>query len=405
MRNITPVVLLLLLGVCEAGEDIFHSDPEHAWNRLHSHFHSRTTAEGKCYSQEGLEPLFVRRSRFLTEGASHQTALLLLDQFLKEHQERLVRDPLKRAILQRDLWAVFQLTADPDLDQQPERRELQKRLVAVMRRVALTKHEIARLPDNLSLAVKSKTFADEYDPSHPERPFLPGNLLNPAGPWLMLGDRWGWKGNFLAAPIHAEAINGRSVFLIFLRLPGGREATKAYLKKLERVRIGQDEVPQIPMGTQVALLRRLLLFDESGVLRLTPMTESLQIRAYQMLEAPDNYEFTLRRKSLFAGRAGGLHPVAADEINYFDVGSVMLSPDSPDPFETGNERPAPVIMKSCAECHPGSGIHGFRSMFIDRYESPALCAAEDLEDQVRITIDRASKTYAWGLLQGLWEGP
>jgi hypothetical protein len=202
-------------------------------------------------------------------------------------------------------------------------------------------------------------------------------------------------------------LSGRSVFLIFLRLPGGRQATEAYLKKLEWVDIDREKAPEIPPGTEVAFLRRMMLFDNRGVLRLTPITESLQLRVYDDVQNPAMYEFTLRRKALFADRAGGLHPVAADEIDYFGIASVGLESGSQkDPFETepqqGSDRPAPVVMKSCSRCH-GPGIHGFQSMFLQHYSHPALTAIENLDDQVRVTIEQAEKTYAWGLLQGLWE--
>ena len=405
MKLLAPALLVLLgtvLAVRAAEEGLFHSDPNHAWNRLHSHLHTRTTREGKRYNQEGLEPLFFRRSRFLTNGAAHKQALALLDRFLENHEERLIDDPLKRAILQRDLWAIFNMTADAELDRQPERRQLQKRLALVMRRIALSPDEIKKLPDNLALAVQAKTFPQTYDPSDPDRPFLPSDLLKADGPWVMLGDRWGWKGDFLAAPVHAKALGGRSVVLIFLRLPGGGEKAEAYLKTLESVRIGTDEIPQIPAGTQVALLRRMLLFDKNGTIRPTPITESLQIRVYQDLKAPDSFEFTLGRKELFESRMG-LDAVGPEEINYFDVGLVRES--ARDPFEnsTPGRGPSPVVLKSCITCHAGPGIWGFRSMFVEQYDHPAMCVPDDLNDQLEEAIEEAQKTYAWGLLQGLWE--
>jgi len=44
---------------------------------------------------------------------SHQQALKILDEFLSTHGERLITDPLKHAVLQRDLWAVFEWVSDP----------------------------------------------------------------------------------------------------------------------------------------------------------------------------------------------------------------------------------------------------------------------------------------------------
>lgn len=410
MRWLVSVVAagsILSVGILAPGETpdgLFDPDADHSWNRLHSHLHTRTIKEGERYDQESLEPVFVAQSSFLTEGPSHRKALTLLDQFLEKHQESSLENPLKRAILQRDLWAIFEKTAGSNLKRQNKRRELQKRVVQVMRRVALTSEEIEQLPDNLSAAVESKRFPSKYDSAEPNRAFLPVNLLETTGPWVMLGDRWGWKGNYLAAPNHAKAVNGRAVFLVLLRLPGGRQKTIQYLKALEKVQFHRDDVPQFPTGTQVALLRRMMLVDRQGELRLTPITENIQLRVYEDLKAPSMFEFTLNRKSLFEDPGASLHAVADDEINYFDIGTVSLSRNSRDPFEKPRPKAdsKPIVMKSCIGCHAGPGIYGLQSMFAPHYSHAAVCVPDDLDDQVRSTVKRTHQTYSWGLLQGLW---
>jgi hypothetical protein len=393
---------LFLFGVGYAAEPPFAADPDQLWNRLRHGLYSRSTPDGKSYEYEGLDPAFVPQSRFLTDGPTYGAALAILDQFLDGRAERLVTDPVKRAVLQRDLWAVVATTADPNLDRQPQRRELQKRLAQVMRRVALTADEIKQLPDNLAAAVAARTFPRAYDSAHPDRPFLPVDLLQPDGPWVIVRSRL--RADELAAPTHAEATGGRSAFLILLRLPEGRWATEDYLKRLEAV--GEDqEIPQFPAGTQVALLRRTLLIDTTGTLRPTSLTEGLQLRVYQKLTAPDLYEFSLHRADLFAGRSGGLHPTAADESNIFDLGVLGLSPRGrQDPLESKERDPqsTPIVMKSCVGCHAGPGIFGFQSMFVDHFHRPPL-GASTATDQQSAAIERTRKTYAWGLLQGLWE--
>jgi len=360
--------------------------------------------DGTLYSQESLEPVFVRRSTFLTDGVSHEQALRLLDEFLQNDAEKLIDDPLRRAILQRDLWGVFVTTADPSLRRQPQRRELQKRLAQVMRRVALSAEQIQRLPDNLDAAVRSGHCSSAYDPDQPDRPFLPDDLLQADGPWVLVRSRL--RKDDLAAPLHVQATEGRSVFLLFIRLPEGRHAALNYLKTLKELPKG-TEIPQIPIGTQVALLRRVMLIDFTGTLRLTPLTESLQVRVYQKLAAPDMYEFSLRRKHLFAERDGGLHPTGRDQVNLFDLGFLGFESHlHPDPLENGvpplNSRRTPVVMESCVKCHAGPGIFGFQSMFAGHFDRPPLDVAE-LKSQVTPVIDGSQKTYAWGLLQGLWE--
>ncbi|MDA1250793.1 MAG: hypothetical protein O2820_16360 [Planctomycetota bacterium] len=282
-----------------------------------------------------------------------------------------------------------------------KRRELQQRLAQVMRRVALTEKELQSLPDNLALAVDGQTYPAKWNPEKPPRPFLPGDLLKPDGPWVSVRNRL--RSDDLVVPIHSEATPGRSAFFLLLNLPGGRQATLAYLKKLESLP-PNTEVPQIPDGTQVALLRRMLLIDETATLRLTPVTESLQIRSYREIREQDLSEFTLHRKEFLAGLAEGLELTAADESNRFDLGFLGFELHrKPDPFDRRFEaRRSPVIMKTCIDCHAGPGIFGFQSMFAGHHDHPPLGEGSP-EDQVTSTIERARETYTWGLLQGLWE--
>src|SRR5262249_49137112 len=189
-----------------------------------------------------------------------------------------------------------------------QRRELQKRLVAVMRRIALSRREIAALPDNLADAVKSGAFPKEFDPKRPEGAFLPPDLADADGAWVGFANWLPPQG--LAAPQHTAFVKGRSVFTARLRLPGGREATQAYLKKA-----AAGDVAQFPVGTQIALLRRTLLIDDAGAPRPTRLTESVELRYYQKpgrgtqpIDVGTPAAFLLSRKDLAAGRNGGLSP-------------------------------------------------------------------------------------------------
>src|SRR5262249_4215564 len=146
---------------------------------------------------------------FLTAGPSHEQALAVLDDFLESQAKRPIKDPLRRAVLQHDLWGVFVTTAglagqeviftregrtlktqqfidygDNDLDRLPQRRQLQRRLAAALRLLALTGAEIDALPDNFSRAVKTGAFPTEFDPDHSGQAFLPPDLLAADGPWV-----------------------------------------------------------------------------------------------------------------------------------------------------------------------------------------------------------------------------
>ena len=78
------------------------------------------------------------------------------------------------------------------------------------------------------------------------------------------------------AMAHAKFFSGRSAFLVFIRLPDGRQATLDYLDKLGKagsplvareVKLAdgtphrdtdfRPDLPQLPAGTQVALVRQI----------------------------------------------------------------------------------------------------------------------------------------------------
>ena len=85
---------------------IYASDPDHIWNRLFRLFYVRHASDGRQYGGDELDPYLWVDTQYLLSGSSHDEALKLLDEFLQQHSERLIADPLKRASFQRDLLAV-----------------------------------------------------------------------------------------------------------------------------------------------------------------------------------------------------------------------------------------------------------------------------------------------------------
>jgi len=122
---------------------LYDPSPGHIWNRLHDVLLVREGPTGIRHGADSLDPLLWLNSKHLLAAPSHQRALRVLDEFLHTHAENLIRDPLKRAILQRDLWAVFDWSVQQrperpgETEYEPEKRELQARLAAVLRQIAL----------------------------------------------------------------------------------------------------------------------------------------------------------------------------------------------------------------------------------------------------------------------------
>jgi hypothetical protein len=392
----------------------------------------RTAQDGTEYGLDELDPLVSPESAHLLRGPGHRQALVVLDEFLASNGEEQIADPLRRALLQRDLWAVFDQGADPpDLEGKTRQdlvrpsRELQKRLVQVIRRVALPAEQIEALPDNLAAALEARAYPACYNPAKPEAPFLPP--LRGEGDWVLLASQAGWL-----APDHTETFHGHSAFLVFLHLPGKRQETLNYLEKLRRFpnprlakpgRPLNPDLPQFPAGTQVALVRKMLLIDADGRLRPTRLTESVRLRVYRDVprrdERPfsqqDFSEFNLRRKDLFAGKAGGLNPAGPEDVfaDPFFRKHMMRPPgedwDPAEPPPTRQARSGPI---ACGGCHGGCGGSGpgiFAVLSIAHAArlsdlGPATAPGEDTpipKDLLPIAWKR--QQYSWGLLQGLWE--
>lgn len=170
----------------EPHRELYDPNPDHIWNRLYRAFFIRVAREGREYGYDELDPLLWSETKYLLSGPSNQLAIELLDEFLKTNAERLIKDPLKRAILQRDLWAVFDWSTLHSYEPTPEKRELQTKLAQVIRRTALSKEQIESLPNNYIEAVAAKSFARQYDSSKPEVSFIPPDLFQKDAPWVAL---------------------------------------------------------------------------------------------------------------------------------------------------------------------------------------------------------------------------
>ncbi len=344
-----------------------------------------------------------QQSNHLLTQPSNGLALRALDEFLQTHAETLIQDPLKRAMLQSDLWAVFDWSVQEysgatgqSVGYSNEKRELQTRLAEVLKRLALTQEQIKSLPDNYAQAVASGAFATKYDPMQAQQAFLPEDLFDPRGPWVCITpspDPIGYGG---VAKMHFTNVSGRSVFLVFVRLPEGRKATLDYFQTLWNfpqawvpgpppVAADQSqenpELPSFPPGTQVALVRQMMLFDNQGNLVVSPMIQSVQIRVYREIttarardfsagpagtarnSGQDFFEIRLSRPLLFSRKQGGLKATTRDEMEpptFQTIGFDLIESSTQRPDKL-NERFEPT-MQTCLHCHSGGGIRSFNSL-------------------------------------------
>ncbi len=327
---------------------LYDPDPAHIWNRVDRQLRIRITDDGVEHGADALDPPLWRSSRHLLSPPVHATTLALLDEFLRSGAERLVTDPVKRAIFQRDLWAVFDWTVSAWETDAEARPALAAPLARMIRKVALTPEQIAKLPDPHAAAVAAGRHPAALDPARRDLAFLPPRLFDSTGPWVAIHG---------TVPVeqHSDELS-RSSFGVFLSLPGGRRTTTDYLKRLwetpepfvaDRSVAGEQRtmlnpaLHSLPPGTHIALVRRMLLVDTEGQIRQSPLVESLQIRVFRTAEPvrsvsgghndQDFFEFVLSRSGLFAAPALGLRALRRSDEEFLTFSSHGIDPFERDP--------------------------------------------------------------------------
>ena len=165
----------------------------------------------------------------------------------------------------------------------------------------------------------------------------------------------------------------------------------------------------------VAMVRRALAIDQKTKVRLTPLTELVQIRVYRRIpqEAEANfqgdfgeqdvYEFILDRAKLFVGEPG-LQAVGRDDPAepHFDRSEMS------NPFERDNPfAPHMPQLKTCIQCHQGPGIYSLTSMERglgkDRKGLRENFRTYTWDVEENYTVRAKVQQYNWGMLQGMLE--
>ena len=265
------------------------------------------------------------------------------------------------------------------------------------------------------MAVSSNAYSKELDSVNSEKPFLPSELLSDKGGWVCV--RGALQGP--SAPVHMRYYGGRSPFLVFLKIPGGRTETFKYLNSLNqstRAKLSaateHKSLPQFPVGTSVALVRKMSIINKTGKILVSPLVQTVQIRVYNQVgeDIKDHnasqsvYKFVLNRKDLFASINGGLKPVKKNSIEGL---SLIYSSDY---FENEKLKPSGSVMKSCIDCHScgGGTIHSIFTYKQDDWVPEAagmslnklrLLPTRIVDEQKR-AISWKQKRHDWGLLQG-----
>ncbi len=380
---------------------LYDSDRQHLWNRLFAAFYIR---ESNLPDSPDDRP--VRRfeggdyidffgwggTTYWSSPAVFKRLDALLDQFIKHDGDRMIDDPLRRTLMLRDLWAPYDFLTGQNIqrfgDRETRRRRdiLCRKLASVIASLAPSKREIASLPDTYAAAIESGHF-DSGNQIDETVDYLPAGLLARPDEWVEvdffqpnlhedLYDRF--------ITLHSRSYRGRSYFRIFYRFPEGRRQLTAYLKNLEKTGIdwrqaAQDgfillkkDAPQIPVGTEVALVQFLVTLDDR--LRPTPtkIVESIRHRLFRNVDGSDEpdtntgvgvtvREYTLKRRLLFDNlRYGGLQREPDNELLY----RIIFQPPQSKDWGTEGRK---TLFQQCIDCHmtpkhDRAGVHSMPSI-------------------------------------------
>lgn len=370
---------------------LFDADPQHLWNRL---FAAVTVRPSLLPSVEDGPPVARieggDRIEFFGWGGTtywdeptHVAELEgLLDQFLAQGGEDLSSDPLKRVLLQRDLWTLFDFLITRHIDRKGDfetrqrRHELCRRLARAIQALALPAETLRQLPDNYTLAVQSSRFAatHEFDP---KRDYLPPKILSGDDEWQEIDFYQARRSEDVERRyvfLHMRAFQGRSYFRVFCRFPRGRSQFENYLKELDLNGIDwrasaqhgsiklKPDAPTLPSGTEVALLQFLMALDPNLQMVPTPIVESVRLLIFKNSDgAPDPatnmgngvnaIKYTLKRRLALAPggmQHGGLHREPDD----LPVYRVLFENEAAKDW--GSKGRYAQLTADCRRCHAGS---------------------------------------------------
>jgi hypothetical protein len=419
MKRIGLLLVLLIFFGSTVG-----ANPPTLLDRLRETLFVRTAPDGEKFGNTELDILVWQNSRYLLTSPSREKAIQVLDSFIRSHGERLVQNPVERAMLQRDLWALFDRTAnynapwDSGASDSRALRELQRRLVVVIQQLAMPADVIDRLPDSFSNAER------RLQPSG-----FPQRMFASDSPWVLVG-----RDNDTTAAEHTRDFGGRSLFLVFVKFPDGREQALQYLKELrefvpalvysneslaggrtfqDRQQLGTNgATPQFPAGTQWALVRRLCLIDDRGLMRATRMIESIQMRTYSSVPEGDTGFNALRNAQVVAefqmDREHGFELRAVEEeerefqfVHFRSMGWDPFEHMSASEWDSSRDRVRGRTLKTCMMCHSARGI-----LSVNTYSNFGTAASKldssTLEREMTATLRWKSRQFDWGLMKGLW---
>jgi hypothetical protein len=251
------------------------------------------------------------------------------------------RPPLARALMQADLWAAYDILRAPSLFRSPpdsvrvvdsaalgrRRENLLPLLAKAIRSLALTRAEIAALPDMYGVAARTYSLPD---------------LFGKQSDWMEV--RW------LPERVHDRAADYRRAARVFVKPTSQSGDEAAFLDGLRKEASAVDAA---------ALVIQNLLVEDGGSVVPSPLVFEVQIRRFRRDNAgratgAEISVLELSRKLLLASpETGGLAMYDEESPAYLPVAGNDYGFATPPRLES---EPVLVPMrKRCEPCHSRSG--------------------------------------------------
>jgi len=378
---------------------LFDADPQHLWNRLYAVVTIRPSflpsqrngsAVARIEGGDRIEFLGWGGTTYWDEAPNLARLDQLLGQFLAEGSERFASAPLKRVLLQRDLWALFDfmmarhIGRQGNIETRRQRNEVCCKLAKAIQAVSLPANVLSQLPDNYRLAVQSGRFSTTHD-FDPKRDYLPTGLLTNGDEWQELDFFQAQRSEDVERRyvfLHMRAFQGRSYFRVFVRFPQGRAQLEDYLRDLDARGIDWKAsaqhgsisllpgAPELPAGTEVALVQFLIALDPDIKLVPTTLVESVRLLTFKNSRGTTDPEtnlgngvnaakYTLKRRLALAQDGmvhGGLHR-EPDDLPVYRV--LFENEAARDWGARGRLFP---LTADCRSCHSGAGRAGIQML-------------------------------------------
>lgn len=389
-------IIFACVFVLTASPHSLFGDEKDAFGDLYDVLMVRHALNGVAFGENEIAPMIFKFSAFPFDDGTYPRLRAVLTDIKSDEIETL--SVAQRAILQRQVWAIFDATTPSRFvtrrPHEERRNAVRQQLADLIRSLALKKSEILTLPLTLRATVEAKKYPTRFDLDKPTSPFLPSELSEDSSAWICFG-RSGSPVTF-----HASESGWRSVFFQFVRLPSGRDATIDYIDDWKK-----DDV--FPVGTQVALIEKAFLVSDEGEIVLSPMTVGVQLRAYRNVEQHIRdagsatqcvAEFISRPRDYIRGdalmvtvRATGHRLKVLMTGGKHDVLELVRDPKTS----------AVLRLKQCMNCHGGAGTSSLGDVVVPRGKLKTLQQRSQTEI-TEATMNAKRADDSWKLLRNAW---